>query len=403
MSRCSWFNRLNCGILILFISVMVWPRGTHAQSERFASVDACFQKAVQDGTVVGGVLLVSHGGSVVFEKAFGFEDLEQTIPFGIETPVVVASISKPLLGTALHRLVDQGNLKVDVPIDQYLPEFKDCKTESGEAVNRLPSVTELLTHTSGLRHDSAKGGRVWYQAWTRDQTMKNVVAKIASEFPFKSQPGTKYAYSGIGTEVAARIGEVASKLPRNELIWNEISKPLGMKHTFYVDAKAIERLGRALPKRYLRSKKTGKLVQATTRPVAPTNRYCSSGGGIISTAPDLLKWLSMILNHGQDVDGKVYLSKKQVADYLTPHSLGYNARGGLFVRKKDQAGIAVAFGHTGSTGTNVWVDFVSKTIGIMLTQTRGSDIKPFRVELENLVMKAIQSESASASKKVTEK
>jgi CubicO group peptidase (beta-lactamase class C family) len=100
-------------------------------------------------------------------------------------------------------------------------------------------VIELFTHTSGLRHDEAPGGRPWFASWTEGKTLAQVVKRYALEFPFMAQPGTRYAYSGIGTDVAARVLEVAAARPRNALIVIEVTKPLGMTQTFYRDANSI--------------------------------------------------------------------------------------------------------------------------------------------------------------------
>lgn len=116
--------------------------------------------------------------------------------------------------------------------------------------------------------------------------------------------------------------------------------------------------------------------------------YASSGGSIISQAPDLLRWLLMIRNKGKH-EGAIYLKEETVADMLTKHTLGLNARGGLFVRAKDEQGNPTLYGHTGSSGTNVWYDVKQDTIGIMLTQTKGDDIVEFRKKLQKMITAAI--------------
>jgi CubicO group peptidase (beta-lactamase class C family) len=105
----------------------------------------------------------------------------------------------------------------------------------------------------------------------------------------------------------------------------------------------------------------------------------------MSTAPDLARWLMMIRNQGQDENGEPFLKAETVAEMLAPFPRSRNARCGLFIRKKDDKGKPLVVGHTGSSGTNCWIDFENDIIGIMLTQTRGKDIKAFRIELENRV------------------
>ena len=348
----------------------------------FTSVRAYLDESVDDGTVAGGAVLVLYRGEVVFETGFGYADIASKKPYQIDTPCVVASISKPLLGTAVFHLAERGEVDLEVPVTKYLPEFEGAKLESGELLMRAPTLIELFTHTSGLRFDEAPGGRPWYASWSHGKPLSFVVGKMAREFPFKAQPGTRYAYSGIGTEVAARIAEVTSGKTRNEFLVAEFCRPLGMTSTYYRDADSLEKAG-PMPTRYYRGKDGGLLV-SKKRPVPPPNTYSSSGGSVISTAPDLARWLLMIRNRGHH-EGKPYLTARTVQEMLAGTRIGSNARGGFFRRKKDSHGRALVVGHTGSSGTNCWIDFENDLIGIMLTQTRGKHIKPFRLELEKRI------------------
>ncbi|WP_149499363.1 serine hydrolase domain-containing protein [Roseiconus lacunae] len=354
----------------------------------FESVSAYLDQSVDDGVVAGGSLMVFHQGEIVYQTGFGYADIETKRPYLVDTPAVVASVSKPILGTLLHRLADQKIVELDAPIDRYIEEFKDCQLETGEPIKRAPTLTELLTHTSGLRNDEAPGGRVWYQPWATNQPLEFVVRRIATEFPFKRQPGTKLSYSGIGTEVAARVGEIVTDQPRNEMLLTHLCEPLGMTQTFYRDVVAVEKLKAPMPTRYYIGSKSGTLLVSRERLVPDKNRYSSSGGTIISTASDLLTWLLMIRNDGMH-DGEEYLSDAICRRLLTEHEVGFAAKGGLFVRQRDESGKPTLFSHTGSSGTNVWFDVPSDTIGIMLTQTRGSDIRPFRIELQKRVTEAV--------------
>lgn len=352
----------------------------------FSGVRAYLDKSVADGTVAGGAVLVHHRGGVVLETGFGFADLKTKKPFLVDTPGVIASISKPLLATAMFRLVEAGKLDVTIPISRYLPEFKDLKLESGAPVSRAPTVIELFAHSSGLRNDESPGGRPWFASWARGQPLSFVVSKYAREFPFKARPGTRYAYSGIGTDVAARVGEVVSGKPRNELLVAEVCQPLSLMHTYYRDAERLKQ-GNPMPTRYYRGR-NGRLLVSSKRTPPPPNTYSSSGGSIVSTAPDLLRWLLMIRNRGVH-EGRPYLSPETIRRMLTGHSVGSNARGGFFIRRKGPRGQPATIGHTGSSGTNCWIDFETDTIGIMLTQTRGKDIKPFRIELEKKITRSV--------------
>lgn len=377
--------------LFVLTSLVVFACGIPCdgqQADVFGPIQTYLNGSVENGTVAGGAVLVFHDGEVVFQTGFGFADVESKRAFAVNTPAVIASISKPIIGTTMFRLADAGAADLAAPITEYLPEFTERKLTTGAPLNRPPTINELLTHSSGIRHDSAKGGRIWYQEWTRNKTLEEVMTRVAKEFPFVSQPGTKFAYSGIGTDVVARVGEVVTRLPRNEFLRTHLCAELDMEDTFYRDAAALKRSGLQMPTRYYRSRETGKLRAIRKRPVPKEHRYSASGGSIVSTAPDLLKWLLVIRNGG--VHGEsVFLSEEATSRMLEERPFGNIAAGGLFIRARDKHQKPITYGHTGSSGTNVWIDFESDTIGIMLTQTRGSDIRPFRKELEQKIMKAI--------------
>ena len=372
-------QRILLGLCILATTLP----GRHVRAAPdFAPIRQFLEASVSDSTVAGGSLLVLHRGEVVFAEGFGFADLETKTRFQFDTPAIVASISKPLLGTVAFRLAEDGKVNLSSPIANYLPEFEKPMLEPGGVAARPPTTLELFAHTSGMRHAEAPGGRPWLASWTRGKPLADVVKRYAAEYPFETQPGTRYAYSGIGTDVAARLLEVAAERPRNALLVAELAKPLGMTQTFYRDAKSLESVG-DLPTRYYRGA-DGTLLVARNRPVPPPDTYSSSGGSIISTAPDLACWLLMIRNGGRHGPA-AFLAPDSVADMLSEAPRSRNAKGGLFVRKKDETGKIVVLGHTGSSGTNCWIDFEHDLIGIMLTQTRGKDIKPFRIELEERV------------------
>jgi CubicO group peptidase (beta-lactamase class C family) len=365
-------------------SMVIFVLGIRAAvAADFAPLSSFLEKAVAEGEVAGGSLMVLHRGEVVLKRGFGLADLKTKRPFRWDTPAIVASISKPLLGTTAFRLSEKEKLKLTVPISDHLPEFADRKLQSGALLKRAPTTLELFTHTSGIRESEAPGGRPWFASWTKGKSLAEVVKRYAVEFPFEAQPGTRYAYSGIGSDVAARILEVVSGHPRNELLVAELAEPLGMKHTYFRDADSLKKAG-IMPTRYYRGKE-GKLLESRARSIPPKNTYSSSGGSIISTAPDLAHWLMMIRSKGRDRNGDLFLKPEIVADMLTPFPRSKNSKCGLFIRKKDKNGKALIFGHSGSSGTNCWIDFENDIIGIMLTQTRGKDIKDFRISLEERV------------------
>lgn len=373
-------------VISLSVTLQAQPAGP------FQPVHEYLQQAVEDDLVAGGAVLVYHQGQTVFQTGFGHADRDSGRPFETATPAIIASISKPMLGTTLYRLVESGQLDPGRPVSGYLPLFLESRLESGEPLVRAPTLTELLTHTSGLRSDYDEAGRIWFQRWTRNGKLEDVVNRIATDIPFKRSPGERRAYSGIGTEVAARVGELVSGLPRNEMLQQHLCQPLGLTATFYRDKAGLEELNRTgseMPTRYVRSKESGKLVAMSRRFVPDTHRYSSSGGTIVSTTADLLTWLLMIRNQGAHGD-QVFLQPETVAELIRPHPVGNFAQGGLAVRETDEAGRPVVLGHTGSSGTAVFIDLRNDIISIVLTQTEARSDRGFRKELESRIRQAIK-------------
>jgi CubicO group peptidase (beta-lactamase class C family) len=352
----------------------------------FTPLRGLLERAIVEGVVAGGSILVLHRGEVVFQEGFGFANLKTREAFELDTPVVIASISKPLLGTAAFRLAEHGDLDLSSPISKVIPEFGKSEVESGDALVRAPNTLELFTHTSGMRNDDAPGGRPWFASWTKGKSLESVVKHIALEIPFKAQPGSRYAYSGIGTDVAARVLEIAAKQSRNDLFVAEVSDPLGMTRTLYRDVASVGLIG-DMPTRYYRGK-DGTLQVSRERPLPAQGEYSASGGTILSTAVDLSRWLLMIRNGGRH-EGSAYLAPETVAKMLASYPRSSKVRGGLAIRKRDRKGEALVVGHTGSSGTNCWIDFEHDIIGIVLTQTRGKHIRPFRIELEKSIRECI--------------
>jgi CubicO group peptidase (beta-lactamase class C family) len=109
------------GLILVFVTLLVGLPAAAASD--FSPVRRLLDTAVAEGAVAGGSVLVLHRGEVVFEEGFGFAHLKSKTPFRVDTPAVIASISKPLLGTAAFRLAENGKLKLSNPIADYLDEF----------------------------------------------------------------------------------------------------------------------------------------------------------------------------------------------------------------------------------------------------------------------------------------
>ena len=381
-ARQAWRHFCTVRYLILVALLLASGQRVMAQ-EGFEEVQAYLDKTVEEGVWAGGVLLVLHKGEIVFETGFGYADIAARKPMRADMTFRIASISKPMLGTAAFRLVDAGVLDPTVPITKYLPEFADARLESGERLTRAPNLIELLSHTSGIQGDD-DGPKPWHAKWARGKSLAYAVGKFPEKYLFKAQPGTRFRYSGTGTDVAARVMEVAAGELRNELLVETLCKPLGMEHTFYRDSQRMK--GVSVPNRY-KHNKSGKLFSRGKGKHPAPNVYGPSGGSIASTARDMAIWLEMIRNRGMH-NGKRFMSAETINEMLRRGG-GNRTKCGFAIRKKGKGKDSqpIVIGHTGSSGVSCFLDFKQKTVAITLTQT--PNIKTHRRKFEKMVTNCV--------------
>jgi CubicO group peptidase (beta-lactamase class C family) len=342
---------------------------THGLSEKSRdSLKIHLRKGVRSEMIAGGSLLLLHRGEVIFDDSFGYADKKSGRHFRTNEVCRLASISKPILATVMVRLAARGVVDLDATIDTYLPEWKSPKLMDGGTASRAPTVAELLWHTAGMPPFSKPGGKPWLKKWTRQPgvTLEQVVKRYA-ENGLAWEPGIKYAYSGVGTDVAARVAEVASGIPRDELLLQELSKPLGLSTLTYLPD---EQTLRSLPTYYTRTLtelRTSSHYVTAKRP-RPAGQYSSSGGGVVSSPRDLAVWLMMYRNLGMH-EGREYISDAWLRRMFQPAPNAPKRVLGFGIAPGDKPGYPSRISHSGSTGTYCWVDYDRDVIGVLFTQT----------------------------------
>ncbi|MCU0914307.1 MAG: serine hydrolase [Planctomycetes bacterium] len=171
--------------------------------------DAAFrliEEAVNQGEIPGAVALVAHRGRIVREAAYGLSDSENQIRCTADTVCWIASVTKPVTTAALMKLVEEGKLRLDDPVEKYLPEFQTQKDQQGR--HHAFTIRHLLTHTSGLPGDPPTRKDVFDAEW-RGQSVAQTVGPMASA-RLLFAPGAKVQYSNTAFYVAGRIIEIAS-------------------------------------------------------------------------------------------------------------------------------------------------------------------------------------------------
>ncbi|MCB1206041.1 MAG: beta-lactamase family protein [Verrucomicrobiae bacterium] len=349
---------------------------------------------VKDGSLAGAVAVFQHDGKTVTEVV-GYRDLASQEPMKADSLFWIASMTKPVTAMAVLMLQEEGKLKVEDPISDYLPEFKNqmlVKEKDDEQVvlvkpSRPVTVRDLLTHTSGLVGNSP------LDADALDVlSLKEAVITYALS-PLQFEPGTKWSYCNPGINTLGRLVEVASGEEYAAFLQRRIFDPLGMKDTTFWPTEAqLARLATSY-----KPGPDGKGLEPTTiryltEPFSNQKRAPLAAGGLFSTADDLLKLYTMLLNGGE-AGGKRYLSRETLALMTTDHTgdlkSGFTDGMGMglgFQVVREPTGVTAmlsrgTYGHGGAHGTQGWIDPVKKTIHILLIQRAGlsnGDASPMR-------------------------
>ena len=313
------------------------------------------QKEIQSGRIPGAVVLVGNEGRIVYRQAFGHATLwPERIPMSVGTLFDLASLTKVVATTtAVMQLVEQGKLALDAPVARYWPAF-------GENGKEAITVRELLTHYSGLPPDLNLG--------TRWKGYDVALRLIAAEKPVAA-PGSRYLYSDINFEALGEIVRRVSGEPLDVYCAEHIFGPLHMRETTFRPP-SWER-DRIAPTEYLDGKlRWGKVHD----PTAYRMGGVSGHAGLFSTAGDLAIFARMLLNGGA-LHGVRILDRRSVGRMTIPQSppgkvrlrgLGWDLAAPFAPNRDDLLPVG-AYDHTGFTGTLLWIDPVSRTYVIILT------------------------------------
>jgi uncharacterized protein YbbC (DUF1343 family) len=316
-----------------------------------ATLDPLMEKAVADGNMPGGVLLVGHNGSVVYRKAFGSRSLEPARePMTVDTVFDLASLTKCVATTmSVMKLMEDGRVRLNDPVAAYLPEF---------AQNGKQDITirELLTHYSGLAPDLDLAA-----PWSGRETAFAMAMQLKPAYP----PGTRFVYSDINFETLGFVVEKVAGMPLNEFAAKNVFEPLGMKHTRFLPPDAWKPM--IAPTQY--DEQNRMLRGVVHDPTARRMGGVAGHAGLFSTADDLA-----IFAQGM-VTGSKVLSREAVEKMSTPQTpanaasvrgLGWDIDSPFASNRGDLLPVG-SFGHTGFTGTSLWIDPVTDTYIILLT------------------------------------
>ncbi|MBS1803659.1 MAG: DUF1343 domain-containing protein [Acidobacteria bacterium] len=317
----------------------------------FRDVDAIVQGAIEQGKMPGAVVVVGHNGRVVYRKAFGSRSIEPTRePMTVGTIFDLASLTKCIATTtAVMQLVESGRVRLNDPVSVYLPWF----AENGKG---QITVRELLTHYSGLAPDLDL---------TKPWQGHDTALKMVMDSKPVNSPGARFVYSDINFETLGFLVEKVSGLPLNQYAEKRIFAPLGMSKTRFLPP--AEWLPQIAPTEYDES---GKMLRGVVHdPTARRMGGVAGHAGLFSTADDLAKFAQQLLS-GSAVLSRLTIEKmstpQQPATAASLRGLGWDIDS-PFASNRGELLPVGSFGHTGFTGTSLWIDPTTNTYIILLT------------------------------------
>jgi len=306
----EWVTILSGFIFLLCASLS----NADIDQSRLDAIAADMQFRIDEERLSGAVLMIAQDGELQMNKTFGHQNVEDQVPMAMDTIFRIFSMTKPITGTALMILHDEGKFQLSDPVSEYIPELANLKvfTESDvdgnmltEAINREMTIQELMTHTGGLMYVPPLSRGPVAQAMVAAGIMRpdiSLAVQIASlgELPLGYQPGTQWEYS-YSVDVQGYLVEVLSGQSFDAFLEERIFSPLGMVDTgFFVPADKAHRFARQY-----NQAATGGLTRTDTGQFLSKPKFFSGGGGLTSTASDYMKFAQMHLNMGELDDVRI--------------------------------------------------------------------------------------------------
>lgn len=366
-------------IALAFVITCI-PAGASADSKppatavHLGAVDAVIQQAIHEGQIPGAVLLVGHNGQVIYRKAYGERALEpHREPMALDTIFDLASLTKVIATTpAVMQLVEQGKVRLNDPVAKYLPAFAENGKED-------ITVRQLLTHYSGLPPDLDLK-----TPWAGKET----AYRMAFAAMLQDPPGSRFSYSDINFIVLGALVERVSGETLDEYCARHIFAPLKMAHTRFLPP--VSWRAKIAPTQY--DENDHMLRGVVHDPTARRMGGVAGQAGLFSTADDLAKFARTLLD-----GGGVILSAESVKKMTQPEQppsapvlrgFGWDIDSPFSSNRGDLLPIG-GYGHTGFTGTSLWIDPSTQTYIILLTNAVHPRGKGSAVALRSKVATAI--------------
>ena len=327
-------RRLVAAALAVF-AVIAWSDPAPAESAGSFSraglerVGDYIRNEIATGKIPGAILLIQQHGNPVYFENFGVRDVATRLPMSADTIFRLYSMSKPITSVAAMMLVEDGKLKLDDPVSNYIPAFAEAKvgvekrdddgrlTLVDEPLERPITIKDLLRHTSGLTYgwyggDLLRARHADAALYSHDPTNAEFAERIA-KLPLAEQPGMRWDY-GHSTDVLGRVIEVASGKTLFQFEKERLLDPLGMTETVFrvIDAAKRPRIAEPMPQDRAISPVTN------VRDPMAARKAESGGGGMMGTIGDYSRFAQMLLNGGT-FEGRTYLKPETIALMTSDH------------------------------------------------------------------------------------
>ncbi|HLH09492.1 MAG TPA: serine hydrolase [Terriglobales bacterium] len=367
---------------LIFIAASCYAQVSAAGSSsatvnRFAALDQILEKAVQQQNPPGVVVLVWHNGETVYRKAFGYRSLEpQREPMTMDTIFDMASLTKCMVtATGIMQLVQSGQVRLNDPVAKYIPEF----TQNGK---QDITVRQLLIHYSGLPDDLDLKSK-----WEGYDTAIRMAMESTPVFP----PGSRFFYSDVNYIVLGELIHRVTGQPLDEYAAKNIFEPLGMSWT------------RFNPPAYWRERiesteydEHGVMLRGVVHdPTARRMGGVAGHAGLFSSADDTAKFAKAMLAGGAPILSALSVEKmttpQQPPNDVAVRGIGWDIDSPLSSNRGEFLPVG-SYGHTGFTGTSLWIDPTTDTYIIILANgvhPRGGSVVSLRSRVATAVAAAL--------------
>lgn len=349
------------------------PEEVGMSSARLREAMATIEGWVEERRILGAILIVVRHGRLVFHEATGWNDRERGVPMGRDDILLMRSMTKPMTGTGVLVLVEEGKLSLEDPASRYLPGW------DGEGSREI-TIFQLLTHTSGMDGEVATG----------HPSLLEAVAERGRGGP-RFPPGTRYRYADVNSAALAAIIQVVSGMPGDRFLQERILEPLGMRDSFLYDAPEGDPRHARVASGYRGNSQTGEWNRYREGTGARRLGWWGGSGGLYGTGLDYARFLEAF-HRGGSLHGHQLLSPGTVKQGLEPQSTYvYNGSDLMAMTRlyglhwytwTDLRGVNPwpmspgSFGHGGAEGTFAWVDPTRGLLVLYLTQSNGNDTRP---------------------------